>query len=82
MAKVTPSVVTVFPRLRADLEENTLQETEKANIKTEEAKPLVYFSENIPHWFTGKKGSDKNEYEIGSQSSELTSQLQSPSKGG
>lgn len=80
MTKVTS--VTVFPSVKADLKENTVKEAVKSEHKSEEIISSVHLVANLHHWLTSTKGFGKHEFEFGSQSSEITSALQSPSKKG
>ena len=72
----------MFPSIKADLKEKTVRESVISNLKSQEVISSVNLEENLPHWLTSKKGFGKHEFELGSQSSELTSELQSPSKKG
>ncbi|EXC25827.1 hypothetical protein L484_019461 [Morus notabilis] len=80
VTKLTSSVVTVFPSVKADLKEKTVKEAVKPEHKSEEIISSVHLVENLHHWLTSTKGFGKHEFELGSQSSEITSALQSPSK--
>ncbi|XP_062089631.1 cyclin-A2-3-like isoform X2 [Humulus lupulus] len=71
--KVTPTVSTELLSLRADLKNNT-------EFKTEGAVSSERLKENMPHWLTSSNGFGKHEDLFGSQTSELTSELESPSK--
>ncbi|KAM6585852.1 hypothetical protein CsatB_012854 [Cannabis sativa] len=71
--KVTPSVSTDILSLRADLKDNT-------EFKTEGVVSSEILTESMPHWFTSSNGFGKHEDLFGSQTSELTSEHESPSK--
>ena len=79
---MTPSVSMEFVSIEADLKEKTVQETVKAKFKSEGIISSENLEENLPHWFSSSKGCGTHEYPFGSQSSEITSELQSPSKKG